>query len=346
MVVPSEVLVADFQSREETRRNLFRAFAQDVRRLLEKDTSPSGQMLFHHIRRQLDLVSSERYTRWFREVGARYGFDQETVLAAVAGSDVTKMALFSEAARAHFGTTGEHVQALAGHGDLRYGRAFAEYTPLENLYMHAEAGRHYTQMELTRRTAGLLDPFWAEGVALLASESIIGHDSFNSGFGQHRLKPLLAAKYHVSPETFAYPTARTPAGFLVQVLDRHEGCEVETMLRYVTEGVNQRQESISQAIRNGLIDNHDFLRETHDRLVQDARDVLTPHQARVFLESPAVQDFTQGIRRIPGILELLGSPPSPDGEGYYHLTRGKVRVRLDSLEVFAEHFLAACGAAG
>jgi hypothetical protein len=340
-----EAVIAELKTREETRRALFKGFAQDVRRRLEEDDSPSGRMLFHHIRRQLDLVSSEQYTRWFRDVGERSGFEQETVLAAVAGSDVTKVTLFSEAARKNFGTTAEHVQALAARNDLRYGRVFAEYTPLENLYLHAEGGRHYTLTELTRQAALSLEPFQAERVALVASEAILGHDSFNAGFGQHRLKAFLAAKYHEPVEAFNYPTAQTPAGFLVQVLDRLEGCDPDTMLRYVTEGVNQRRETITQAIKTGLIDNYAFLRENYERLINDAREVLTPSQARVLLESPPMRDFAQGLQHIPGILAHFGTPPSPDADGFYYLTRGIGRVRLDCLEAFGEYFPAACGKA-
>jgi hypothetical protein len=344
--VPPPPPAAGREGREETRRQVLRDFTADVRRWLAEDSSPVGQFIFAHISRQLDVVGSAPYTCWFEEVGRRWGFDPDVTLAAIAGSDVARATPFSATARAHFGSTQERVQALAAQGDLRFGRAFPTYTGLENLYMHAEAGRHYTRTELERRAAALLDPQGAGRLAREVSDAILGHDSFNAGFGRHKLKPLLAGKYQEPVEAFDYPTSKTPAGFLVQVVDRLEGCEPPTMLRYVTEGVTQRQEPISQAIQTGLIDNTRFLGEVHDLLVRDARQVLPPAQAQVFLESRAMQDFAQGLNRLPAILGLLGSPPSPDADGFYRLSRGTGRVRLDSLEVFAEHFLAACGSAG
>jgi hypothetical protein len=329
---------------EEARRAVLCEFADDVRRRLEADTTPAGQLLSSHTGRQLDLVGSERYTHWFREVGRRHGFDQETTLAAIAGSDVTKVSIFSETARSHFGTTAGRVAALAAQDDLRYGRAFAAYTPLENLYMHAEAGRHYTRNELARRGAPVLDPCEAERMAREASEGVLGHDSFNAGFGRHKLKPLLAARYQEPPEAFGYPTSRTPVGFLVQVLDRIEGCDPETMLRYVTEEVVQRKAPIAQAIRVGLIENFDFLLEVYDRIVPDSLATLPPDQAGVFRESPAMQDFVRGLRRACKIVSLLGEPPSTGDDGFYHLKHGAGWVLLDSLEVFRHHFLMAAGA--
>src|SRR5215210_7116487 len=118
-VVPATGSSAAERARQEARRRVLHEFTADVRRRLEGDSSPAGQLLANHIGRQLDLGGSERYTRWFRDVGERSGFDQGITLAAIAGSDVTKMAPFSEEARAQFGTTAEHVDALVARGDLR-----------------------------------------------------------------------------------------------------------------------------------------------------------------------------------------------------------------------------------
>jgi hypothetical protein len=325
----------------EARQRLFRQFADDVRRLLGEDTTAVGQLTYTHISRQLDLAASDRYTRWFQEVGESFGFDQGVTLAAVAGSDVTRMSMFSETSRANFGTTEERVRALAARGGLLYGRVFETYTALENLYMHSEGGRHYTQTELARRSAAILGSFEAEKAAREVAESLVGHDSFNAGFGQHKLKALLAAKYGEPVEAFDYATARSPSGFLVQVLDRLEGCEPETMLRYVTEGVLQRKESISQAIRTGLIDNAAYLAEVRERIVQDARQVLTAEQVRVLLDFPGMQDYTRKVKNLPQMLSLLGTPLAPDTDGFYYLAYGGDRIRLDSLDVFREHFLSA-----
>jgi len=339
--VPAIGSSAAERARQEARRRVLHEFTVDVRRRLEGDTSPAGQLVSNHIGRQLDLAGSERYTRWFRDEGERSGFDQSTTLAAVAGSDVTKAAPFSEAARAQFGTTAEHVATLVAQDDLRFGRAFAAFTPLEDLYMHAEAGRCYTQADLARRGAAALGRGDAEQLARETAEAILGHDSFNAGFGRRKLKPLLIARHREPAEAFDYPTSRTPSGFLVQVLDRIEGCDPETMLRYVTEEIVQRQGSIAQAIEIGLIDNFHFLLEVYEQIVRDSLAVLAPSQVPVFRESPAMQDFILGLRRIAKILVLLGDPPILHPDGFYHLKRGTHRVRLDSLEAFRENFLAA-----
>jgi hypothetical protein len=328
------------------RQRLLREFAEDVRRRLEQDTSPVGQLTCAHIGRQLDLVASERYADWFGTVGKPLGFDQDVVLAAIAGSDVTRMSLFSETARRNFGTTEERVAALAARNDLRYGRAFPTYTALENLYMHAEGARHYTQDEIIRRATGVLDPAATGRLAREVSESILGHDSFNAGFGQHKLKPLLAAKYQERPDAFDYATSCTPSGFIVQVVDRLEGCEPDTMLRYVSEGVLQRKEHISDAIRTGLIDNASFLREVHDRIVSDCRAMLPAEQVAVFLASPPMQDFVRGLARIPHILALFGEPPAPESDGFFHLRNAGGRMPIDSLEAFRQHFVPAAAALG
>jgi hypothetical protein len=325
----------------EALRRLFRQFADDARRLLGEDTTPIGQLTYTHISRQLDLAASERYTRWFQGVGQSFGFDQEVTLAAIAGSDVTRMSMFSDTSRANFGTTEERVRMLAGREGLLYGRAFPAYTALENLFMHAEGGRHYTQAELCQRCVALLGSLEAEKVAREVAESIVGHDSFNAGFGQHKLKPLLAVKYGEPVETFDYATARTPSGFLVQILDRLEGCEPETMLRYVTEGVVQRKESITQAIKTGLIDNAAYLAEVRDRIVHDAREVLSTAQVHRLLEFPGMQDYTRKVQDFPRLLTLLGTPPVPEVDGFYYLTDGGERIRLDSLDVFRQRFLSA-----
>ncbi len=327
----------------QARQRLFRQFADDVRQLLGADTTMVGQLTYTHISRQLDLAASDPYTRWFQNVGKSFGFDQGVTLAAVAGSDVTRMSMFSETSRANFGTTEERVRMLAGTGGLFYGRAFPAYTALENLYMHAEGGRHYTQTELAQRSVAILGSVEAEKAAREVAESLVGHDSFNAGFGQHKLKVLLAAKYGEPPEAFDYATARSPSGFLVQVLDRLEACEPETMLRYVTEGVVQRKESITQAIKTGLIDNAAYLAEVRERIVQDARQVLSAEQVRVLLDFPGMQDYTRKVQDLPRMLSLLGAPPAPEVDGFYYLVGGE-RVRLDSLDVFREHFLSAVAA--
>lgn len=296
-------------------------------------------MIYDHISRQLDLAASASYSRWFRESGDRGGFDQDVTLAGIAGSDVTKMCLASATARAQFGSTEERVRALAARGDLRYGRDFASYTGLENLYMHAEAGRHYTQTELTRRGNEVLDPIEAEQVAREVAESLVGHDSFNAGFGQTKLKALLAGKHGGPVEDFDYAISRSPSGFLVQVLDRLDACEPETLVRYVTEGVAQRNESITQAIKTGLVANSAYLAETRDRLVQDAREVLTAEQVRILLDFPGMQDLDRGVRHLPQILALLGTPPEPGEDGFYSLAGDGGPVRLDSLASFETHFL-------
>jgi hypothetical protein len=329
----------------EARRRLFRHFADDVRRLLGEDTTPVGQLTHTHISRQLDLAASDRYTRWFQDVEKSFGFDQDVTLAAIAGSDVTRISMFSDTSRTNFGTTEERVRLLTIQGGLLYGRAFQAYTALENLYMHAEGGRHYTQMELARRCADILSAAEADKASREVAESLVGHDSFNAGFGQHKLKALLAAKYGEPVEAFDYATARSPSGFLVQVLDRLEGCEPETMLRYVTEGVEQRKESISQAIKSGLIDNAAYLAEVRDRIMQDARQVLTAEQVRVLLDFPGMQDYTRKVQDLPRLLALLGTPPVPEADGFYYLASDGQHIRLDSLDVFREHFLSAVGRA-
>jgi hypothetical protein len=306
---------------------------------MEEDPSLPGRFLAGHIRRQRDLILSERYDRWFREIGEAAGFDQATILAAIVGSDVTKAGLFSPHARAHFGTTEEHVAALAAQNELRFGRVFSAYSPLENLYQHAEGGRHYTLLELRRRGAAALGGA-AEQEAIAASEAIVGHDSFNSGFGQHKLKSLLAARHNEPLATFDYPASVTPAGFIVQVVDRLEGCDPATMLRFVEEGVGQRSEPISVAIRTGVLDNYHYLREAHARILEDARRVLSAEQARLLAESPAMQDFTAGLDRVGRILTLLAEPDL-DGDGFYRLQREEEWVRLDSIEAFRMHFLPA-----
>src|SRR5271157_2294894 len=320
----SEIAPADFEAFMAARRRLLREFTDDTRRRLEADQTLVGQLTATHIGRQLDLAASEPYTHWFQETGERFGFDQLITLAAIAGSDVTRLSQFSETARAHFGTIEERVRELAARGDLRYGRVFETYTGLENLYMHAEGARHYTQTELARR-----------------GEAILGHDSFNAGFGQHKLKGLLAAKYGGSPDTFDYATSRSPSSYLVQVLDRLEGCEPETMLRYVTEGVMLRKEPISQAIKTGIIDNAAYLLEVYDRIVQDARQMLAAAPFPVFLTFPGMQAFTHALERLPHILGLLGTPPSVAADGFYHLRDGDRYVRLETVEAVREHFLPA-----
>src|SRR5712691_9485284 len=103
----------------EEAQEILRAFAADVYGLLLRDSTPAGLLIRNHIGRQLDLAGSERYARWFEQVGGPLGFDQATTLAAVAGADVTKVAPFSEVARANFGTTQDRVGALAAAGELR-----------------------------------------------------------------------------------------------------------------------------------------------------------------------------------------------------------------------------------
>ena len=337
----SEIAPADFDAFMVARRRLLREFTDDTRRRLEADQTLVGQLTATHIGRQLDLAASEPYTHWFQETGERFGFDHLVTLAAIAGSDVTRLSQVSETGRAHFGTTEERVRELAARGDLRYGRVFETYTGLENLYMHAEGARHYAQTELARRGAAVLGPLHAERVARDVAEAILGHDSFNAGFGQHKLKGLLAAKYGGSPDTFDYATSQSPTGYLVQVLDRLEGCEPETMLRYVTEGVVHRKEPISQAIKTGIIDNAAYLLEVYDRIVQDARQVLAAAPFSVFLTFPGMQAFTHALERLPHILGLLGTPPFVAADGFYHLRDGDRYVRLETVEAVREHFLPA-----
>jgi len=337
----SEIAPAGLEAFMAARRRLLREFTEDTRRRLEADQTLGGQLPRPTSGRQLDLAASEPYTHWFQETGERFGFDQLVTLAAIAGSDAIRLSQFSETARAHFGTTEERVRELAARGDLRYGRVFETYTELENLYMHAEGARHYAQTELTRRGATVLGPLHAERVAREVAEAILGHDSFNAGFGQHKLKGLLAAKYGGSPDTFDYATSRSPTGYLVQVLDRLEGCEPETMLRYVTEGVVHRKEPISQAIKTGIIDNAAYLQDVYDRIVQDARQVLAAAPFPVFLAFPGMQAFTRGLERLPHILGLLGTPPSVAADGFYHLRDGDRNVRLETVEAVREHFLPA-----
>jgi hypothetical protein len=125
------------------------------------------------------------------------------------------------------------------------------------------------------------------------------------------------------------------------VLDRLEGCEPETMLRYVTEGVVHRKEPISQAIKTGIIDNAAYLQEVHDRIVQDARQVLAAAPFSVFLAFPGMRAFTRGLERLPHILGLLGTPPSVAADGFHHLRDGDRYVRLETVEAVREHFLPA-----
>jgi hypothetical protein len=319
---------------------ILRAFAADVYALLQQDSTAAGLLIRNHIGRQLDLVGSERYALWFAQVGQPLGFDQATALAAVAGSDVTKVGPFSEVARSNFGTTQDRVSALAAAGDLRFGRAFTNWTPLENLYAHSEGGRHYVRDELLRR-AEPLGAETAHKVASDASEGVVGHDSFNAGFGQRKLKPLLASRHNEPADAFDYPKSTTPVGFIVQTLDRIESCDPETMLRFVSEGVVQRNEPISLAIKTGVIDNAFYLREVWALIRQDARQALAPAAYEAFLQSPAMLDFVDGLERLPGILALFGQFGLPAGDGCFRLKRGKDLMRVDSLETFKEHFLPA-----
>jgi hypothetical protein len=322
------------------RQRVLTTFIADTRQRLEDETSAFGKLIARHIGRQLDLARSDRYATWFHDIGEALGFDQLVTLAAIAGSDVTRTSQFSASASGHFGTTEHHVRDLAQQGDLRFGRAFSGvFGGLEDLYMHAEAGRRYTRNEIGRRAVPLLPLPDAEQLSNQVADAIMGHDSFNAGFGRHKLKPFLAAKHGGAPEDYDYPISRSPTGFLVQVLDRLEGFDPETMLRYVAEGVAQRKEPISLAIRSGIIDNVAYLQDVFDQIITDARSVLTDDAFAAFLDFPGMRVFADELERSPRMLRCFGTPPVVMPDGFYHLRHAGLNICLNTLESVRDHVL-------
>lgn len=207
--------------------------------------------------------------------------------------------------------------------------------------MHAEGGRQYTLDALRERgqaTPGLLQ--WEE-TARAVSNAILGHDSFNAGFGRHRLKPMLAARHKTVPERFDYPSSQTPEGFLVQILDRLEGFEPGSMLRYVTEGVMDRREPISLAIRVGIIDNLAYLRECYDTILLDADRQLQAQSSTMLRSFPGLHDFTTQLARTASLPAMLGTPPIPHADGFYHRQSRSGDVALDSLEAVEDYLMTA-----
>ncbi len=323
------------------RRQLLADFAADTRRRLGLDGSAVGQVLAEHVGRQLDLVASDPYADWFAAAGRAAGFDPAVVAAAIAGTDVTRASRFSAAARGRFGTTAGRVADLAAAGDLRYGRAFADVSGLEDLYMHAEAGRHYTRAELTRRASAVLPVGVAARMAAEVADAVVGHDSFNAGFGRHRLKPLLAARHGGPAESFDYPASQSPAGFLVQVLDRVEGLDPRTVVRYVTEGVSQRGEPITVAVRSAIVDQAAYLPEVFDQIARDARATLDAAALAALDTFPGLRALARHLDVLPRVAGLLGTPLA---DGFYHLRVGGRDVPLDGLAAVREHFLSAARA--
>lgn len=321
-------------------RKVLREFVDDVLQLLQLDETQPGRFLVNHIRRQTELASSPRYHEWFRLHGEKLGFVEELTLAAVAGSDVTKISMISPTARRHFGTTAERVAALAAAGDLRYGRVFASYSPLENLYMHSEAGRHFTFEEIVRRGSTSFGRDAASSLARAASDSIIGHDSFNAGFGRYRLKQLLAEKHRLSIRAFDYPVSCTPTGFIVQALDRLEGCDAETMVRYVLESNTDFDKPLAESVISRLWHNYFYLKDVQESLLRESAEKLTSPQHACFRDSPVMADLGAALDRIPRLLSLIERPDSGDGASAFYLRTGAGRRKIESLDAFRVHFVA------
>lgn len=307
---------------------LLREFTDETRRGLERATSAFGAQVAEHIARQLETASSAAHTDWFREAGEAAGFDQHVTLAAVAGTDVTKPSRGCPVSRAQFGLVSERVAALDASGQLRFGRSFAEFGPLEDLYMHAEGGRAYTLEALLGRGRGVMG---ANELGRRVSEAIVGHDSFNAGFGPHKLKPMLARRHGGSAADYTYPRSNSPDGFLVQVLDRLEGAETETMIRYVAEGVTDRGEPIATALKVGVVDNAAFLTEVSEQIRQDARAVLSPDAQAALLRCPASQTFEARLATLSRLVSRL-SPPPAGNDGSYHVRLDNGSVVLDTLQ--------------
>lgn len=321
-------------SEERTARDaLLSGFVDDTRRKLERSTSALGRMTARHIGRQLDLLDSDIFGKWFQTSGAPAGFDHAVTRAAVAGSDVTRPSGACSIVRQQFGLTEDRVRALAAGNGLAYGRVFDQFGPLEDLYMHAEAGRHYTLAELLRR--GQSGALWWRRAARAASDAIVGHDSFNAGFGEQRLKPMLAARHGAAAAEFDYPASRSLDGFLVQVLDRLDGFEAETMIRYVTEGVSNRGEPLPVAIRVGIVENAEYLRAAYDRLLDDARRRMSASAFEAFLGFPGMQEFSARLGRVSRLVGLLGRPA--DGRAYLLTVGPRSVVALDSLHAVRAH---------
>ena len=125
------------------------------------------------------------------------------------------------------------------------------------------------------------------------------------------------------------------------VLERVEGVEPESMLRYVTEGVVERNESISLAVKTGIVDQAAYPREVYDRIGREAQAMLSPAAAAAFATFPGLRAFARHLEVLPVLLDLLGEPPPSLADGFYHLRVDGRVVALDSLDAVRNYFLPA-----
>lgn len=293
----------------------------------QREPTGKAAMNLAHIEAQIEKLQT--YKQWFDQK-KKLGFDIKQVEAAIAGSDLTKYTPDNTALWSEKATKNPQFKEQIAYGP---GNLSPHASPLHNLFLHAQggAGQAFVRLVDIGKKRGLSQQA-SEALALKVAGHITGHDSFGAGFGQQTLKPALSKLAKVEESTLQYPASKTPAGFIVQLMDRMDGLTEKTLLRKVLEG-KERGLDLQLSIKSAFVEETAWSKNILSKMRQDAKAHLTPEQYKAFIESPMFQDYNRRLFAIKELVKLNG--PIDDG---LHIVLKKKTYKVTTFEGFEKVF--------
>ena len=314
-VMTIEQIASEMKSEDEISRAASLFASTILQRFYDLDAplGTPGNIQAREIQNQLNMVRV-KYAEWFNQEGLNIKVNSGIVEAAIVCTDVTKkdpnetmywvQKLPSE--------DGPHVTNKSLGIDLSI-RAIipddriAWDNPLVALLFHSTAGTGFAQYHFNTflNKESLSPPQHAELVQR-TSDAIIGHDTFNAGFGKAILKgevqKILALE---NGYTIEYQRSQTPEGFIVQILDRLDACGNTTQRRYVQESFSRLDSTTNEAkrcktaIMSGIVRNAQWMKACVRSIEKDIKATIhDPYQREGILRSPLFQDLKKEVARL------------------------------------------------
>jgi hypothetical protein len=314
-----------------------------------------------HISRQVTSLLKPEYSEWLNEQGILIGINPGVVLAAIVYSDCTKRQpiktkqfagscidapgpLIQDPNSINQESVTNRIIKEQGNFDL------VNWShPLVELFFHSSAGAAIVASELKGKISD-------EDIKRVVS-AIQGHDSFNSGFGEAVLLPVLSANSQEllgielkKDESFVAESSKTAEGFLVQIFDRMDGCSLPTIERYCNEAyiiaelnndasvksgnlpVTQAQ-LVAKAIESGIIKNVKWANESLEKINSGMMRVLFPNYYNAVVESPIYKDYVKEVESLAPLSAKFEIDPVTK-EAYFISQNGstKNKIKIENIE--------------